>query len=73
MADFCKQCSIEIFGEDFGDLARILTPEQEADDMVMPAICEGCGYTYVNCAGECVGTCCDKRHYLPKENSNASH
>ena len=39
MADFCKECSIEVFGEDFGDLKGL------CDEGYMSlAICEGgCG------------------------------
>lgn len=35
MADLCKQCSVEIYGEDSGDLAGF-----EDGTMVL---CEGCG------------------------------
>lgn len=38
MADFCKQCSIATFGEDFGDLAGCSTAEQTFE-----YLCEGCG------------------------------
>ena len=58
MADFCKQCSLEIFGEDFGDLSGQLTQEQADAGMVARSICEGCGLTYVNQEGECVNKHC---------------
>lgn len=54
MADFCKQCSLELFGEDFGDMAGIVTPEEEAQDLAANVLCEGCGPTRVNDAGECL-------------------
>lgn len=45
MADFCKQCSEKLFGEDFGDMANI------ADEARV--LCEGCGdYILVNMKGE---------------------
>jgi hypothetical protein len=53
MADFCKQCSEEIFCEDFGDLAGI--------GKKFLTICEGCGFTWVNENGECIGDC-DRKH-----------
>lgn len=56
MADFCKQCSIDIFMEDFGDMKGI-APEGSH----VRVLCEGCGFTWVNCDGACVGDC-DKKH-----------
>jgi hypothetical protein len=58
MADFCKQCSIDMFGEDFGDLKLgPLEPEY-----YWPVLCEGCGPTLVNEDGECVHAHCDLKH-----------
>lgn len=49
MADFCKECSIEMFGKDFGDLAHIA---ERATVM-----CEGCGgYVTVNWDGEVIAS-----------------
>ena len=47
MADFCKECSEELFGEDFGDLAKIALPDGEAY-----VLCEGCGYIVVDREGK---------------------
>lgn len=55
MADFCKQCSIEMFCEDYGDLAE-LVPWLNLG-VVMSALCEGCGPCYVEIDGECTGEC----------------
>lgn len=38
MAEFCKTCSIETFGEDFGDFAD----KGMGDDEVKAVLCEGC-------------------------------
>lgn len=54
MADFCKICSINIFGEDFGDMAGISTPEQTADERYLVALCEGCGPCFVDHKGICI-------------------
>lgn len=52
MADYCKQCSINIFGKDHEDLKGIAKPHA-----AIGAICEGCGYTNVNHEGVCCGPC----------------
>lgn len=49
MADFCKQCSIDLFGEDFKELAG------EGRRM---GLCEGCGIVIVDPEGECVDPYC---------------
>ena len=43
MADFCKECSIEMFNEDFRELAGIVPEGQTA-----LVICEGCGFIRVD-------------------------
>ncbi len=52
MADFCRQCSLEQFGEDFRDLADLCAPGKRCG-----VICEGCkheGVCYVNHEGVCL-------------------
>ncbi len=44
MADFCMECSIEIFGEDFGDLAGLGNGETLPAGHGWSCLCEGCGY-----------------------------
>ena len=63
MADFCYQCSLVIFGQDFGDL-RGLTPiadwRQGKGALVL---CEGCGVIQVDPNGHCVShDCLEKGH-----------
>jgi hypothetical protein len=57
MADFCQQCSLAIFGEDFGDLktGKDLPPAPPIQGW--DAICEGCGPTIVDANGKCIGDC----------------
>lgn len=43
MADFCKECSINMFGQDFKELAFEGDPDE-----FRAALCESCGYIYVN-------------------------
>lgn len=56
MADYCKACSIEIFGEDFRELAGLSSPEQTAKGLYPVVICEGCGSTQVDHDGACIAT-----------------
>jgi len=53
MADFCKACSIEIFGEDFGDLKGLISKREYDKGMSRAAICEDCGYILVDPDGNC--------------------
>jgi len=57
MADFCKQCSNDVFGEDFGDLKSLCK-----EDEMVHVLCEGCGQCIVNSEGECICTNCLKMH-----------
>lgn len=43
MADFCRHCSLQHFGHDYGDLAGITTPEDMAQGLYTWCLCEGCG------------------------------
>jgi hypothetical protein len=58
MADFCQQCSIELYKRDRGDLKPCPDPEcdfcksVERDKYVV--ICEGCGFTRVDEKGRCL-------------------
>lgn len=53
MADFCKQCSVEMFGEDTRDLAGSPPDAYKR----LHTICEGCGFTVVDYDGVCLGKC----------------
>ena len=48
MADFCKACSIEVWGEGGGDLTGLTTPDQQAAGLYREALCETCGLILVN-------------------------
>lgn len=58
MANFCRQCSIDMFGRDFKELAGDTTEEQTKHGIVANVICEGCGFIQVNHLGECVTKNC---------------
>ena len=54
MADFCMQCSIMMFGEDFQDLAELQTEEDTKAGLAQAVLCEGCGATAVDHTGLCL-------------------
>lgn len=66
MADYCQQCSLEIFGEDFKELAGITTAENEHDKEYAVVLCEGCGPIQVDNDGVCLSVDCSKKHGLHK-------
>jgi len=62
MADFCKQCSEAIFGEDLkemrglgGKVKGLLPPK-----FGWEVLCEGCGPTLVDNEGRCIFVECPK-------------
>lgn len=58
MADFCRACSIELFGEDFKELAGLVSLEACTNGFVATVICEGCGFIQVDHKGNCVSNDC---------------
>lgn len=52
MADFCRDCSIALFGQDFGDMANLLKPEEYTDEMGALVLCECCGPIVVDKDGK---------------------
>ena len=47
MADFCKDCSEELFGFDCKDLEGLITEDQWKEGYAAPVICEGLGHQKV--------------------------
>lgn len=62
MADFCQQCSIELFNEDFGDLADLGQGRKLSQGDGWLCLCEGCGPTTVDDEGRCQSVNCLKKH-----------
>lgn len=54
MADFCKQCSEALFGQDYGDLKGLTTVEDTKAEQYAAVVCEGCGFVLVDHEGRCV-------------------
>lgn len=58
MADFCKQCSIDMFGEDTGDLANLGPADDLKPGEGWSALCETCGMIVVAQDGTCIADWC---------------
>ena len=58
MADFCKQCSIDLFGQDFHDMKGLSTEEDTKKGLFAVVLCEGCGPCQVDHEGNCISTDC---------------
>lgn len=69
MADFCHQCSIKLFGEDFGDLRALMPKEKYSADTGAAVICEDCGPTVVDFDGKCIATDCKNHAALSGPNA----
>lgn len=52
MADFCKECSIEMWGTDTKDLSGLITPEEVEEGLGAVVLCEGCGVIRVDHEGK---------------------
>jgi len=62
MADFCKQCNMQMFGADDKSLAGLSTPEDTAKGLYPVVLCEGCGPIQVDHLGNCVSKDCQGDH-----------
>ena len=62
MADFCKQCSIVLFGKDFGDLANLGNGKPLPKDHGWSALCDECGPILVDNEGRCISDCLHHHH-----------
>lgn len=62
MADFCAQCSVDIFGEDMRDMAALSKAADTSDGRFAVVRCEDCGPCQVDHEGRCVSVNCLKKH-----------
>lgn len=67
MADFCKQCSEELWGEDTKDLCGVGDKTEVLEEGEgFAALCESCGPILVDHVGQCLGgILCLERHETP--------
>ena len=70
MADFCRQCSIYMFGKDYGDLKGLSSEEDTKNELYAIALCEGCGLIQVDHEGNCVSPDCGIDHTKQHFNLN---
>lgn len=66
MADFCRQCSIELFGKDYGELKGLTQQEDWENGEACVVLCEGCGPIQVDPEGRCISKDCLKSHSVVK-------
>jgi hypothetical protein len=60
MADFCWQCTEELFDSVGGvdnDFSTILDSAEDKENCTAAVLCEGCGPTRVDHTGKCTGDC----------------
>ena len=63
MADFCRQCAEDVWGDpDKIDLADLSTEADTANGLYSVVICEGCGLIQVDHTGLCVSEDCLLKH-----------
>ncbi len=51
MADFCLECTEELFGQQYArvnDFRNLISKEEYERDYVMRVLCEGCGWIIVD-------------------------
>lgn len=51
MATYCQDCSLDLFGRDFGDFAGITTPDETRQGIYTGVICESCDSIEVDHTG----------------------
>lgn len=61
MADFCLECSDNMFGEGYCDFIGVTLPETWARGEACVVLCEGCGWIQVAPNGACVSEDCLKK------------
>lgn len=60
MADFCKKCTEDLFGEEAGknnDMAGLTSHESWDKGLAASALCESCGPIQVDPHGNCASNC----------------
>lgn len=61
MADFCRACATEIFGEYNGDMNGVTSEKDWQEGRAGVTICEGCGLIQVDPEGNCATKDCLKQ------------
>lgn len=59
MAEFCKQCSLDLFGVDYEDFKGLTTQEDWVSGLAATVLCESCGVIQVDPEGKCIILDCE--------------
>lgn len=65
MANFCLQCTTDLFGEEYAkknDFVGVSSPSDTEMGLYVTVLCEGCGPCQVDHTGRCVSKDCHERH-----------
>lgn len=60
MSDYCRACSEDLFGRDYGEMAGLTSPADWAAGRAAIVLCEGCGPIQVDPDGRCVSADCTR-------------
>jgi len=71
MAEFCKQCAVDVFGEDTPSDFNF-TDSVELDEGYH-VLCEGCGHAWVDERGVCKADNCLKKHGAMSANNTSNN
>lgn len=67
VSEFCKQCSLKIFKEDYRELANIIHQADVDVGLYAIVLCEECGPTLVDVDGTCISYNCLEKHGVDTE------
>ena len=62
MADFCRECSLGLFGEDFQEMCNLTSWQAFEEGRAASVLCEDCGPIQVAPHGNCLTEDCLKAH-----------
>jgi hypothetical protein len=71
VSDFCRQCSLEVWGKDSRDLA--IDYDDSGVSITRVELCEGCGLTIVDREGNCVFSGCSLHGTKAKEETKGEN
>lgn len=76
MADFCKQCTKDLFGAKYSannDFVGLTKQEDWEEGLSVVVLCEGCGPIQVDPVGCCISQNCFKRHGKKEEKEDGTN
>jgi len=70
MAEFCRQCSVSMFGEPYADFEGISTEADTQNKLYPIVLCESCGPCQVYHTGKCVSIDCFEKHGMKTDETS---